>query len=123
MGEVRAEMLPSERRGIHAKKISSMWAEETGKIPGALKQNFTAAGGGPRGTGVELWLRSENLDDMIQASEEIKEKLGSYEGVYQIEDDYSPAKMEARFNLKPEANTLGITLDSLGAQLGRWFLW
>ncbi|HOV33732.1 MAG TPA: efflux RND transporter permease subunit [Candidatus Hydrogenedens sp.] len=121
MGEVRAEMLPSERRGIHAKKISSMWAEETGKIPGALRQNFTAAGGGPRGTGVNLWLRSENLDDIIQASEEIKEKLGSYEGVYQIENDYSPAKIEARFNLKPEANTLGITLDSLGAQLAGGF--
>jgi len=121
VGEIRVELLPTERRGIHAKKISSMWAKETGTIPGTLKQKYDVSGGGPRGTGIELWLRSENLQDIIHASQEIKEKLKTYEGVYQIEDDYRPAKIEARFYLKPEAQTLGITLDSLGRQLAGGF--
>ncbi len=120
-GEIRVELLPTERRGIHVKKISSMWAKETGEIPGALKQKYDSGGGGPRGTGVELWLRSENLQNVVNASQEIKEKLRTYDGVYQIEDDYRPAKIEARFYLKPEAQTLGITLDSLGRQLASGF--
>ncbi len=121
VGEIRAELLPTERRGIHSKKISSMWAKETGEIPGALRQKYDSGGGGPRGTGIELWLRSENLQDVVKASQEIKEKLRTYDGVYQIEDDYRPAKIEARFYLKPEAQTLGITLDSLGRQLASGF--
>ncbi len=120
-GEIRVELLPTERRGIHAKKISSMWAKETGEIPGALKQKYDTSGGGPRGTGIEIWLRSENLQDIVLASQEIKEKLKTYDGVYQIEDDYRPAKIEARFYLKPEAQTLGITLDTLGRQLAGGF--
>ncbi len=120
-GEIRVELLPSERRGIHSEKITSEWSQEVGEIPGVLKQSFQAMGGGPTGTGIELWLRSENLEELLQAKEEIKEKLRTYVGVYQIEDDYRPAKIEARFKLKPEGYTLGLTLDSLGRQLASGF--
>ncbi len=119
--EIRVELLPSERRGIHSERITSAWSEEVGEIPGVLKQSFQSMGGGPRGTGIELWLRSEDLEELLLAKEEIKERLRSYEGVYQIEDDYRPAKIEARFRLKPEGYTLGLTLDSLGRQLASGF--
>lgn len=120
-GEIRVELLPSERRGIHSQKIASEWAKEVGDIPGALRQSFESVAGGPAGTGVEIWLRSENLEELLLAKEEIKEKLRTYDGVYQIEDDYRPAKIEARFKLKPEGYTLGLTLDSLGRQLASGF--
>jgi len=43
--------------------------------------------------------------------------LRKFEGVYQIRSDYSPGKNELRLELKPEARTLGLTVDALARQV------
>ncbi len=45
------------------------------------------------------------------------DRLRQFEGVYQIRSDFKPGKNELRFELKPEARTLGLTVDDLARQV------
>lgn len=117
-GEVRVEMLPTEERGIFSEDIINAWREECGSIPGALSMNFRGfSGGGPPVSPIEIWLQGEDMNILLAAAGKLKEKLRSYDGLYQVEDDFRPGKSEARIDLKPEARTLGLTLDDLARQI------
>lgn len=117
LGEIKVELYPSEERSFHSREFVAMWEQETGDIAGTLSQSFETASQGPPGAPIELWLKSENVDHIVAASAEAKEKLGTYDGVYQVKDDYRPGKREIQIDLKPEARALGLTLDDLASQV------
>jgi multidrug efflux pump subunit AcrB len=54
---------------------------------------------------------------MVKAADELKVKLATYGGLYQIEDDYREGNREVQVDLKPEARGLGLTLDDLASQV------
>ncbi len=117
VGQVIVELLETERRGIHYKDINVAWEKEVGTIPGIISQTFQGMGGGPPGAEIEIWLLGENMDMLLAAAEDLKGKLRTYDGIYQVRDDYRPGKNELRVDLKREAHTLGLTLDDLARQL------
>ena len=117
LGQVRAELLPTEQRGIHSEEIRMAWEREVGSIPGALSLSYRGMTAGPPGAPIEVWLQGDDMSALLAASAELKDKLATYDGVYQIEDDYRPGRTEVRINLKPHARTLGITLDDLARQV------
>jgi multidrug efflux pump subunit AcrB len=45
------------------------------------------------------------------------ERLRLFDGVYQVRSDFSPGKNELRLQLKPEARTLGLTVQDLASQI------
>jgi multidrug efflux pump subunit AcrB len=57
------------------------------------------------------------MDEILAASEDLMHRLQQFEGVYQIRSDYSPGKNEIQLSLKPEARTLGLTVDDLARQV------
>lgn len=117
LGSVRVELLPTEERGIYSEDINVAWEKEVGQIPGAISQTFSGLQTGPPGSAIEIWLQGEDMDVLRAAAAEVKDKLGTYDGVYQISDDFRPGKNELQFNLKPEARALGLTLDDLASQV------
>ena len=117
LGQVHLELLEGEYRGVHSVQLAAEWEREVGAIPGAISQTFVGWSAGPPGAAIEVWLQGENLDDLILAAGEIKDKLHTYEGVYQIADDYRPGKSEIKINIKPEGRTLGLTLQDLAMQV------
>lgn len=117
IGQIIVEMLDAEERGIYYRDIIRRWEEEIGQIPGALNLKIIADEGGPPGSPIEVWLLGNDLDALSAASNELKDKLGTYSGVFQIDDDFRPGKRELRARLKPEARTLGLTTSDLAAQL------
>lgn len=122
LGEVSVELLPSELRGIHSEAIKKAWREEIGPIPEARRLEFLTNMGGPRGKPIEVRLLSHDLEVLIAAASELKDRLGRYAGVYDITDDREPGKKELRVKLKPSARTLGLTLRDLAVQVrAMWF--
>ena len=117
LAEVTVELLPSEERGIYFKKINEAWENEVGPIEGSLSLRYGSQEHGPPGKSIEIWLLGDEYDSLLGASEELRAKLASYKGVYEIEDDYRLGKTEIRIKLKPLAYTLGLTLDDVGRQL------
>jgi multidrug efflux pump subunit AcrB len=117
LGSVQAILLPSERRGVHTKDLMVQWEEEIGAIPGVKSLTFAGLSTGPPGAPIEVWLQGYNMGDILSASNDLMERLRKFDGVTQIRSDYAPGKNELRLELKPEARTLGLTVDDLARQV------
>jgi multidrug efflux pump subunit AcrB len=116
-GVVQTVFLPSERRGIHSKELMVMWQEAVPEIPGIKSLTFEGMQAGPPGAPIEIWIQGRNLDTILAACDDLMEKLHQFDGVYQIRSDFSPGKNEMRLQLKPEARTLGLTVNDLARQI------
>ncbi|MGQ9669128.1 MAG: efflux RND transporter permease subunit [Desulfosoma sp.] len=116
-GAIQAILLDSEERGIHSKDIMVAWEKETGPIAGAKSLTFEGMETGPPGAPIEVWIQGENMDHIVAASKELMERLHRFDGVYQIRSEYAAGKRELRLRLKPEAHTLGLTVDDLARQI------
>ena len=117
VGSVQALLLPSEDRGIHSNDLSVQWEKETGFIPGVESLTFGGGGFGPGGAPIEVWIQGHDMDMILQASDDLMERLRQFEGVYQVKSDFTPGKTELRLKLKPEARTFGLTVRDLGRQI------
>jgi multidrug efflux pump subunit AcrB len=93
------------------------WEKEIGPIPGVKSLTFTGLQAGPPGSPIEVWLQGYDMKDILAASDDLMDRLRNFEGVYQIRSDFSQGKNELRLGLKPEARTLGLTVDDLARQI------
>jgi multidrug efflux pump subunit AcrB len=116
-GSVQAILLDSERRGVHTKDLMVAWEKEIGSIPGVKSLTFAGFSAGPPGSPIEVWLQGKQMDDILEAADELMARLRQFEGVYQVRSDFSPGKNEMRLTLKPEARTLGLTVNDLAGQI------
>lgn len=57
------------------------------------------------------------MPDILAAADDLMDRLRKFEGVYQIRSDFSQGKNEMRLELKPEARTLGLTVNDLARQI------
>jgi len=121
LGSVQIILLESEKRGIHSNDLLVEWEKEIGSIAGARALTFQGLSAGPGGAEIEVWLQGHNMPDILAAAEKVQEKLHSFEGVIQIRSDFAAGKNELRLRLKPEARTLGLTVDDLARQVNAGF--
>jgi multidrug efflux pump subunit AcrB len=118
MGHVRLNLLAADDRGISTAAITALWNEEMGDIPGILTQSIEGESiGAGEGTDVSFWLTGNNLNDLRDASNMVKNKLASYDGVYQIADNFKPGKSELHIVPNESAEVLGLTTAEISRQL------
>ncbi|NUM52086.1 MAG: efflux RND transporter permease subunit [Candidatus Hydrogenedentes bacterium] len=116
-GFIAVEMLHSSARGVHSQDLAAAWQKEVGAIPGAVQQSFHEDTIGMGGPPIEIWLQGKDLNALRNAANELKAKLATYDGVYQIADDFRAGRTEIQVRLKPEAHALGLTLDQVARHL------
>jgi multidrug efflux pump subunit AcrB len=118
--EISAELLPGDERRVKATEIARRWRETTGRIPDAVELTFAAdlfSAGKP----IQVQLASPVTDELVAAADELREALGTYPGVTDISDSFREGKIELKLDLKPEARTLGLTLEDLARQVRQGF--
>ncbi len=118
--ELGLEMIDPETYGLNPHAVVARWRELTGAIPGAVELTFTAAAFSA-GKAIDIQLRGHNLDELTTAAARIKDKLRSYPGVFDVADTFRAGKMEVQLTLKPEARTLGLTVEDLAKQVREAF--
>ncbi|MCH7908493.1 MAG: efflux RND transporter permease subunit [Candidatus Hydrogenedentes bacterium] len=116
-GAIRVELAESDDRLVPAHELLVAWEKEVGPIPGTISQDFSMLSMGPPGAPINITLKGEDMDTLLAVSNELKVKLATYKGLYQISDSFRPGKNEMRFDLKPEARALGLTLEDLASQV------
>lgn len=116
-GFVRIELIPGSEREVTTRDLEVLWDQETGLIPGAIRQTYESLIGGPPGADIHVELRGNDTDTLVAAAADLKDILNEYDGVFQVQDSFRPGKNEIRLDLKPEAQALGITLDDLARQV------
>ncbi|WP_420038540.1 efflux RND transporter permease subunit [Shewanella benthica] len=111
-----AELTKSEDREVDGVAIASAWREQLPELIAVKKLNINAStnkGGGD----ISFILTASNLEQLSMAATELKQKLKTYEGVYDISDNFSSGSHEIRLTIKPEAEAQGLTLSDLASQV------
>ena len=118
LGSVTFEILPPESRTstISSREIVSKWRKMIGAIPGVKELSFRAElgrGGDP----INVQLKGSNFKELNALATKIKDKLGEYEGLYDIKNSFDGGKDEVQLTIRPEAEQLGLNLRMLGSQV------
>ncbi|MCL1138654.1 efflux RND transporter permease subunit [Shewanella pneumatophori] len=110
-----AELTKGEDREVDGEAIATAWRKNLPELLAVKKLNINASTN--EGGDISFRLTSSNLDQLSKASEELKQKLRTYEGVYDIADNFSSASQEIKLKIRPEAEALGLTLSDLARQV------
>ena len=118
VGMVTFEILPPEQRTstVSSREIVSEWRQLIGSIPGAKELSFRAElgrGGAP----IDVQLEGNNFKELNEVAMKVKDKLGEYQGLYDIKNSFEGGKDEVQLRIRPEAEQLGLNLRSLGLQV------
>ncbi|HIO22186.1 MAG TPA: efflux RND transporter permease subunit, partial [Nitrospirales bacterium] len=117
MGMIRVELVKSTERTVTTNELLVEWERETGKVPGAISHTFIEQQNGPPGTPIMISLRGRDQEELKAVSRELQDIVRGFEGVYQVQDTFRPGKNELQIDIKPEARTLGLTLEDLARQV------
>ena len=120
LAEVSMAIQSGDNRPISAAEIKQRWRNQTPSIPDVVELTFSAAlfsAGDP----INVQLRSNNVEQLVEASERVKAELANKVGVFDISDSFRAGKQEIKLDILPAAQSLGLTLDDLSKQVRQAF--
>lgn len=124
VAELAVELVKSEDRigggpskKLLAPELAKRWRELMGTIPGAKEVSFNANAAGGSGMPIDIELSGRDFDRLQSVSEEIQDKLGSYDHLFDIKDSYASGKREIKLKIKSAAQVLGLRQADLGRQV------
>ncbi|MFO1440062.1 MAG: efflux RND transporter permease subunit [Verrucomicrobiaceae bacterium] len=123
-GEVTIETYGPEERSLQVstvdmaadwrKRIEAAYGSKS--IPGAEELTFRAEimrSGDP----IDIQLTGTNPDELLALSDQIKERLNTIAGVFDVSDSLDSGRNEIQLRLKPEAQQFGFTVNDLARQV------
>ena len=113
---VEFKLLAAERRDVGAGAFLQAWREEAGAVPEARSLTFSADLL-DLGFPVQAALSHPDPDRLGPIGDEVVERLRELEGVFDVRSDHTAGLREIQLELRPEARTLGLTLDGLARQV------
>lgn len=118
---VRIELVGVDHRSVNSETILSKWRELVGPVPGVESLEIKGFQGGPPGKPIAFELSGLEISKLEEAGEQLKKWIKTYPGTFEIEDNLSPGKLEARLFFKKNARNLGLTLSDLAMQARQAF--
>ena len=120
-GFIFAELYRGEDRPLNSDELIGMWREKVGEIAGIKDLTFSGGDNIGGGTPLSFNLSGNNYEALENAAADLEDKLGEYNGVFDILNSSSAGGQEIRLDIKPEAEALGLTMSSLGRQVRQAF--
>jgi len=116
---VKREDLPGggNIESLSAPNLANRWREMIGPVAGVKELSFSANAAGAAGMPIDIQLTGRDFTALQAASEAIKAKLATYEGLFDIKDNYSSGKREIQLDIHPTAEPLGLRQADLGRQV------
>ena len=118
-GRVSAELVASQYREWDAMEATNQFRDHVGMIPGAEKLEF--GGSGFWGKPISIALASNNLDQLREAKETLKEEFRKVEKLKDVVDDDPPGLREVSIRLKDRAFALGLNTSDVVEQVRAGF--
>jgi multidrug efflux pump subunit AcrB len=121
VGQISLELLTAETREARGLRNSVTVINEmrrrAGNILGVKKLEFAAQSGGPGGADIEVRVRGDNFDTLIQAAAYVRSEVGTYPGITELDDDLKQGKQELQLRMKDSAYALGLSTRTLALQV------
>ncbi len=119
---VSVEMTQPDIRTIPTTEFISNWRAKIGRIPGIENMSMQSDRGGPgAGPAYSLELSHRDVPTLEKACEELGNALKNYPEASDIDNGFALGKKQLNFKIKPEAESLGLTVNEIGRQLRNAF--
>ena len=112
---IEFKLLSAQQREITSGQIVQAWREEVGILPYVRGIAFSGEIidlGNP----VEAVLSHPDPGRLAQIADSVVNSLRSVGGVFDVRSDHTPGVREIQLELRPEARTLGLTLEGMARQ-------
>ena len=112
---IEFKLLGAQQRRISTGEVVQAWREEVGVLPHVRGITFSGeifTLGNP----VEAVLSHPDPERLARIADSVVDGLRSVGGVYDIRSDHVPGIPEVQLELRPEARTLGLTVQELAGQ-------
>ena len=113
---VEFKLVTAEFRDISAADFQQTWREELGPLPEARALTITAELL-DFGLPVHVELAHQDPERLTSVADTLMERLRAFEGVFDVRADQDQGLREIQLDLRPEARTMGLTLDALARQV------
>jgi multidrug efflux pump subunit AcrB len=108
----------ADKRPISTTRVTSLWRDYVGSIPGLESIAFESDRGGP-GSGKTLTVRLSHRDknELDKAGEELAAKLAEFPIVHDIDDGSAKGKRQYDIRLRPTGERMGLTSQEVANQV------
>ncbi len=115
---VQIYLTPPEIRPVSTARVTRIWRDKVGNLPGLESLKFESDAGGPgRGAALSVELRHRDIKVLEQASAEVASALAFYPEAVDVDDGFSPGKEQIDFKIRPEAQSLGLRARDVARQV------
>ena len=118
--QVFVETTPAETRETSVGKIAQLWRQRIGDIPEAEQVEIMYSLDDD-GKELEIELSADDPQALQAASRDLMDKLARYDGVYDLGNSTRRSARELEISMRPQAQTLDLTLASLARQVRQGF--
>ena len=105
-----------------ADEIINAIRERLYQIPGVNRMSILKPDAGPAGADIEIGVISRDIKTLRKKSDEIRDYLQRIPGVYDVQHDQEPGKIEYKYQLNDHGRRLGITQTQLATAVRSGFL-
>ena len=112
---IEFKLLSAEQRQITTGEVVQAWREEVGVLPYVRGVTFSGEAF-DLGNPVEAVLSHPDPVRLARIADSVVDGLRGVAGVYDVRSDHTPGIPEIQLELRPEARTLGLTLEALAGQ-------
>ncbi|MYD00104.1 MAG: efflux RND transporter permease subunit [Gammaproteobacteria bacterium] len=116
LAAVEFKLVTAEFRDVSAADFQQAWRDELGPLPEARALTITAEllnFGFP----VHVELAHPDPGRLTSVADSLMKRLRAFEGVFDVRADQDQGLREIQLDLRPEARTMGVTLDALARQV------
>ena len=116
LAAVEFKLVTAEFRDVSAADFQQAWRDELGPLPEARALTITAELLN-FGLPVHVELAHPDPGRLTSVADSLMERLRAFEGVFDVRADQDQGLREIQLDLRPEARTMGVTLDALARQV------
>lgn len=116
-GNIQVELVSPEARTVTNREIIRAWEDRVRQTAGIENFNISERAAGPPGRDLDIRLTGDDPDRLKAAALDLAEIFDDFAGTYAINDDTPFGREQLIYSLRPEGLALGLTTESVGAQL------
>jgi len=118
-GKVTLELLDGETRDMSSREIARFVQQRVGLIPEA--QQLTYGRTGFFGKPISISLLGNDIEQLMRAKDLLVAELEAFETLKDVTDSNQEGRREINIQLKPRAESLGLTLSDIAGQVRQGF--
>jgi HAE1 family hydrophobic/amphiphilic exporter-1 len=121
LGQLIVELQESDAReragGRSSNELLTVYREFTRTLPEINAVRWLALNGGPGGKDVVVRISGAETEELVEVSALIRKEVSSYQGVFDLDDDFDAGQREVQLRLFESARASGGSVAALGSHV------